>query len=204
MKPALEELKKYQEYDLVPVYDELLSDSTTPLNVLRNIKEISDQFYLLESVDPSKFSRYSYLGYNPIHRLSCKDNIVRFDGNEFRSEKPIEEVSKILNSYKAPKIDGLPPFCGGFVGYFAYDSYKYLEPKLVFKSMDEAKFNDYELLMFDKVICFDAFKQKIIIICNIKTNNLEEEYQNAKRAIEEIKKLVLKAPNITQIGRAHV
>ena len=59
MKPALEELKKYQEYDLVPVYDELLSDSTTPLNVLRNIKEISDQFYLLESVDPSKFSRYS-------------------------------------------------------------------------------------------------------------------------------------------------
>ena len=40
MKPALEELKKYQEYDLVPVYDELLSDSTTPLNVLRNIKEI--------------------------------------------------------------------------------------------------------------------------------------------------------------------
>ena len=198
MKPALEELKKYQEYDLVPVYDELLSDSTTPLNVLRNIKEISDQFYLLESVDPSKFSRYSYLGYNPIHRLSCKDNIVRFDGNEFRSEKPIEEVSKILNSYKAPKIDGLPPFCGGFVGYFAYDSYKYLEPKLVFKSMDEAKFNDYELLMFDKVICFDAFKQKIIIICNIKTNNLEEEYQNAKRAIEEIKKLVLKAPIITQ------
>ena len=198
MKPALEELKKYQEYDLVPVYDELLSDSTTPLNVLRNIKEISDQFYLLESVDPSKFSRYSYLGYNPIHRLSCKDNIVRFDGNEFHSEKPIEEVSKILNSYKAPKIDGLPPFCGGFVGYFAYDSYKYLEPKLVFKSKDEAKFNDYELLMFDKVICFDAFKQKIIIICNIKTNNLEEEYQNAKRAIEEIKKLVLKAPNITQ------
>ena len=198
MKPALEELKKYQEYDLVPVYDEFLSDSTTPLNVLRNIKEISDQFYLLESVDPSKFSRYSYLGYNPIHRLSCKDNIVRFDGNEFHSEKPIEEVSKILNSYKAPKIDGLPPFCGGFVGYFAYDSYKYLEPKLVFKSKDEAKFNDYELLMFDKVICFDAFKQKIIIICNIKTNDLEEEYQNAKRAIEEIKKLVLKAPNIKQ------
>ena len=53
MKPELKELKEYKDYDIVPVYEELFSDSTTPLNVLRNIKEISDQFYLLESVDPS-------------------------------------------------------------------------------------------------------------------------------------------------------
>ena len=196
MKPTLEELKKYEEYDLVPVYDELLSDSTTPLNVLRNIKEISEQFYLLESVDPSKFSRYSYLGYNPIHKISCKDNRVMIDGNEFYSNDPIFEISKMLQKYRAPKIKNLPPFCGGFVGYFSYDSYKYLEPKLKLKSNDYAKFNDYELLMFDKVICFDAFKQKIIIICNIHMNNLEEEYLVAKKKIAEIKKLILKAPSI--------
>ena len=198
MKPELKDLNQYKDYDIVPVYEELFSDSTTPLNVLRNIKEISDQFYLLESVDPSKFSRYSYLGYNPIHKISCKDNIVKYDDKEFYSEKPIEEITKILSNYKAPKIKDLPQFCGGFVGYFAYDSYKYLEPKLVFKSKDEAKFNDYELLMFDKVICFDAYKQKIIIIVNIHTNNLEEEYENAKRAIEEIKRIVLKTPNIKE------
>ena len=196
MKPTLEELKKYEEYDLVPVYDELLSDSTTPLNVLRNIKEISEQFYLLESVDPSKFSRYSYLGYNPIHKISCKDNRVMIDGNEFYSNDPIFEISKMLQKYRAPKIKDLPPFCGGFVGYFSYDSYKYLEPKLKLKSNDYAKFNDYELLMFDKVICFDAFKQKIIIICNIHMNNLEEEYLVAKKKIAEIKKLINKSPSI--------
>ncbi len=196
MKPALNELKKYKDYDLVPVYDELLSDSTTPLNVLRNIKEISDKFYLLESVDPSKFSRYSYLGYNPVHSISCKDNLVKYDDKEFYSEKPIDEIGKVLKNYRAPKIDDLPPFCGGFIGYFAYDSYKYLEPKLQFKSKDEAKFNDYELLLFDKVICFDTFKQKIIIICNIHTNNLEEEYEQAKLEIEKIKEVILKAPNI--------
>jgi anthranilate synthase component 1 len=195
---TLEELRKYSDYDLVPVSEEILCDSTTPLNVLRNIREISEQFYLLESVDPSKFSRYSYLGYNPIHKISCKDNKVIFDGYEYYSNNPIDEISKVLNDYKAPKIDSLPPFCGGFVGYFAYDSYKYLEPKLVLKSKDNAKFNDYELLMFDKVICFDAFKQKIIIICNVKMDNLEEEYENAKKHIEEIKELVLKAPNIKE------
>ncbi len=196
MEPKLKELRKYTDYDLVPVYEEILSDSVTPLNVLRNIKEISEQFYLLESVDPSKFSRYSYLGYNPIHKISCKDNKVIFDGYEYYSNNPIDEISKKLNEYKAPRLNNLPPFCGGFVGYFAYDSYKYLEPKLQFKSKDIAKFNDYELLMFDKVICFDAFKQKIIIICNIHTNNLEEEYELAKKNIKEIKKLVLKIPKI--------
>ena len=196
MKPELKDLNQYKDYDIVPVYEELFSDSTTPLNVLRNIKEISDQFYLLESVDPSKFSRYSYLGYNPIHKISCKDNIVKYDDKEFYSEKPIEEITKILSNYKAPKIKDLPQFCGGFVGYFAYDSYKYLEPKLVLKSKDEAKFNDYELLMFDKVICFDAYKQKIIIIVNIHTNNLDKEYEEAKNIIKEIKELVLKNPNI--------
>ena len=196
MEPKLKELRKYTDYDLVPVYEEILSDSVTPFNALRNIKEISEQFYLLESVDPSKFSRYSYLGYNPIHKISCKDNKVIFDGYEYYSNNPIDEISKKLNEYKAPRLNGLPPFCGGFVGYFAYDSYKYLEPKLQFKSKDVAKFNDYELLMFDKVICFDAFKQKIIIICNIHTNNLEEEYELAKKNIREIKKIVLKIPKI--------
>ena len=94
----LKELEQYKDYDIVPIKDEIYSDFTTPLNVLRNIKENHNKFYLLESVEQNRSGRYSYLGYNPIHRLSCKDNIVRFDGNEFHSEKPIEEVSKILNS----------------------------------------------------------------------------------------------------------
>ncbi len=192
----LEELKVYENYDVVPVYEEYLSDSITPLNVLRNIKEKSNKFYLLESVDVSKFSRYSYLGYDPILSISCKDNIVKINDKEFYSEKPIEEIRKVLSEYKAPKIEGLPPFCGGFIGYFAYDSYKYLEPKLKINSKDEAKFNDYELLLFDKVIAFDAFKQKIIIICNIKTNNLENEYNKAKENIKCIKDLVFKIPEI--------
>ena len=195
MKPALDELKNIKGYDLVPVYEEILSDFTTPLNVLRNIKEVSDKFYLLESVDVSKFSRYSYLGYDPILSISCKDNIVKIDDKEFYFENPIEAVSRLLKDYKAYKFDNLPPFCGGLVGYFSYDSYKYLEPKLKFQSQDNAKFKDYELLMFDKVICFDAFKQKIIIICNIKLNNLEEEYEKAKKDIEKIKEVIYRKPS---------
>lgn len=195
MKPELNELKNYKDFDIVPVYDEILSDFTTPMNVLRNIKEISDKFYLLESVDASRFSRYSYLGYNPILTMSCKDNMVNLAGNTFYSKEPMEEIKKVLKKYRAPKIEGLPPFCGGFVGYLAYDTFRYFEPKMEFKSKDEGKFKDYELYMYDKVICFDAYKQKIIIIVNIKTgDHLEQNYLEASNTIEEIKKLIKKAP----------
>ena len=199
MKPTLDEVKKYEEYDIVPVYDEILSDFTTPLNVLRNIKEISDKFYLLESVDSSKFSRYSYLGYNPVVRISCKDNIVNISGNSFYSENPMDEVKNLLKKYRAPKISGLPPFCGGLVGYFSYDSYKYFEKKLELKSIDNSNFKDFELYMYDKVICFDAFNQKIIIIVNIKTgSHLEQNYIEARNTIEEIKSLLRRSPNFEE------
>ena len=192
----LEELKKYKDYDIVPVYEEYLCDSLTPLNVLRNIKEISNNFYLLESVDASKFSRYSYLGFDPILKISCKDYKVKIEDKEYISKNPIEDVKELLKNYRAPKIDNLPPFSGGLVGYFSYDSYKYLEPKINFKSKDDAKFNDYELSLFDKVIAFDQFKQKVIIICNIKNNDLENEYNKAIENIKYIKDLIFKMPNI--------
>ncbi|MBQ9520906.1 MAG: anthranilate synthase component I [Acholeplasmatales bacterium] len=193
----LKDLLKYKDdYSLIPVFEEFLSDSLTPLNVLRNVKENSSKFYLLESVDQSKFSRYSYLGFDPILSISCKDNIVSLGSARFYSENPIDEIKNLLKRYKAPQIEGLPPFCGGLVGYFSYDSYKYLEPKLKFSSKDEAQFNDYDLMMFDRVIAFDAFKQKVIIICNIKTTNLEREYYKAKESIAKIKELIFKVPHI--------
>lgn len=195
MKPKLEELKNYSNYDLVVVYDEILSDFTTPLNVLRNVMAISDKFYLLESVDASKFSRYSYIGYNPIQKISCKDNLVNLNGNTYHSEKPMDEIKKLLKNYKAKKDLSLPPFCGGLVGYVAYDAYKYFEPKLKLQSKDDAKFNDYEFYMFDKVICFDNFKQKVIILLNIETNDLEANYKKASLEIEEIKELIYKTPD---------
>ncbi len=198
MEPKLKELRKYTDYDLVPVYEEILSDSVTPLNVLRNIKEISEQFYLLESVDPSKFSRYSYLGYNPIHMISCKDYIVNLDGNKFKSDNPFDEVKKLLSKFRAPKLKNMPPFCGGLIGYAAYDSYKYFEKKLKLESEDIAKFNDYEFLLFDKVICFDSYTQKIYIIANVKTCDLENNYKKAFEDINKIKELITKMPNLEE------
>jgi anthranilate synthase component 1 len=125
--------------------------------------------------------------------------MVNISGNSYYSSKPLDEIKNLLKKYRAPKIKGLPPFCGGLVGYFAYDSYKYFEPKLELKSKDVAGFKDFELYMYDKVICFDAFKQKIIIIVNIKTGtHVEQNYLEALNTIEEKKKLLKKSPNLKE------
>ncbi len=194
----LKELKNYKDYDIVPIKDEIYSDFTTPLNVLRNIKENHDKFYLLESVEQNRSGRYSYLGYNPIHSISCKDYIVNLDGKTYKVDNPFDEVKKLLDNYKAPKMKDMPPFSGGIIGYASYDSYKYFEKKLDIKSEDKALFNDYEFLLFDKVICFDSFNQKIYIIVNIKTDDLENNYKKGLFDIEEIKKLIKKTPVIEE------
>ncbi len=194
MRPSLDELKNYENYSIIPISEEIMSDIKTPIQVLRNLKAVSKKHYLLESVTNEKQGRYSFLGFDPILEIKCKDNLVTITekgkSRSFESKNPLDEVRKIIKEYNSPYFDYLPSFTGGFVGFASYDTIKYMEPKLKFKSIDEAKFDDYNFMLFDKVIVFDNLKQKLIFIVNIKTDNLEENYLKAKEEIESLITLV--------------
>ena len=90
----------------------------------------------------------------------------------------------MIRKNKSPKLESLPPFTGGFVGYFAYDYIKYSEPSLNLDAENQDQFKDIDIMLFDKVIAFDNFRQKIIIIFNMKTDDLENNY---KKACDELK-----------------
>lgn len=189
MKPTLEEIKNMdlKEYNIIPVSKEIYSDIKTPIQVLKNLKAKSKKVFLLESVSQERWARYSFLGFDPVLEIKCKDNNVTIiDDKEesFYSSDPMNEIRKIIRRYSSPSIEGLPNFTGGFVGYASYDTLKYAEPVLKFKSYDEANFNDYHFMLFDKVIAFDNIRQKIIIIVNIKTDDLAKNYQNAEKIID--------------------
>ena len=174
MKPSLSELKdmNLDGYNIIPIYDEIYSDVKTPIQVLKNFKAVSKKCFLLESVSQEKWGRYSFLGYDPKIEIKCKDNLVTIirNGREetFKSDAPMNEIRKIIKNYKSPMFKDLPNFTGGFVGYASYDTLKYSEPVLKFTSYDEANFNDYHFMLYDKVIAFDNLKQRIFIIVNIK------------------------------------
>lgn len=198
-------------YNIVPVYTELLSDVTTPIEVLKRLKKKSRHCFILESVEDGvenekHFSRYTFLGYDPAMELTCQNGVVTIkegaaqsgDGHykmvlkeEKRQVHPGDCVREILKNYKSPKIAGLPSFTGGFVGYFSYDYVKYSEPVLNLDARDEHMFKDMDLMLFDKVIAFDNLKQKIILIVNIRTDAFDTEYERAAAALSDMKKLIL-------------
>ncbi len=96
----------------------------------------------------------------------------------------------MLAKYRSPKIEGLPHFTGGLVGYFSYDYIKYSEPSLRLDAADSEGFKDVDLMLFDKVIAFDNFRQKIVLIVNICLDELETEYNRAKMELQNLKKLI--------------
>ncbi len=197
--PSLKDIKeiaKDKQYKRIPVAYELFSDIATPIEVLRILKGISNHCYMLESIeDAENWGRYSFLGFDPLLEFTCQNNVVQIKGdcefNKFNEEiitiktdNPSEIIRDLIRKNKSPKLESLPPFTGGFVGYFAYDYIKYSEPSLNLDAENQDQFKDIDIMLFDKVIAFDNFRQKIIIIFNMKTDDLENNY---KKACDELK-----------------
>ena len=184
-------------YDIVPVYMEILSDVRTPISVLKALKQVSSHTYLLESADNSNhWGRYSFLGYDPKIELFCKNHTMTIkDGTTrtFECSNPAAEIRNILSQYKSPRLEELPTFTGGFVGYFACEYIRYIEPTLDFPTPDDdpAMVNDVDLMLFDKVIAFDHYKNKIYLIANISTNDLERNYNKAELELKALADLVV-------------
>ena len=196
--PSLDRVKAIAPgYDIVPVYMEILSDVRTPISVLKALKQVSSHTYLLESADNSNhWGRYSFLGYDPKIELFCKNHKMTIkDGTTrtFECSDPAAEIRNILSQYKSPHLEELPTFTGGFVGYFACEYIRYIEPTLDFPTPDDdpAMVNDVDLMLFDKVIAFDHYKNKIYLIANISTNDLERNYNKAELELKALADLVV-------------
>lgn len=194
IRPSLEELKEIKKeriYKTAPVSMELLSDMKTPIQVLKILKNISQHVYMLESVsDNEKWGRYTFLGYNPILEISCTNGKMKVGSLQIETNNPNEYIRQVLADYKSPKFEYLPSFTGGLVGYFSYDYLKYAEPSLNLNAKDTEDFQDVNLMLFDKVIAFDNFRQKIVLIVNIKLDSLETEYNRAQLELAQLKELI--------------
>lgn len=190
--PSCNEIESLaKDYSIIPICKEIYADIITPITLLRKISQISQRYYLLESVEGGeKWGRYSFLGFNPIVHVTCKNKEVIIEAEEtkvIKSDKPFDVLKKLLEDYKSPKIEGLPPFTGGLVGYFSYEMIGYAEPVLKLQS---SEFNDYDLMLFDKVIAYDHLKQKICIVVNMKTDKILENYGRAVSDIEALSRFI--------------
>lgn len=196
IEPGIKVVQEFAEsgkYSIMPLYCEILSDFTTPIEVVRMLMGASKHCFLLESAKVDEtWGRYSFLGLDPIMEITCKDGRMKIGSFQFDTENPSAELRKILNDYKSPVLEDLPPFTGGLVGYFSFDYFGYSEPTARRKIDDTESLKDMDLMLFDKVIAFDHLRQKIILIANIRLNNYRTNYVKTFNELHRIARLFQK------------
>ena len=195
-KPDLDEARNLaDDYRVIPLSMEIFADVRTPIEVLRILKGVDAHCFLLESVEKAeRWGRYSFLGFAPSMEITCHDSKLTLKTDEkteiINTDEPQKYIKRIIEDNRSPRLDFLPPFTGGLVGYFSYDFIKYFEPKLKLDACDEENFKDVDLMLFDKVIAFDNLRQKIVLIVNIKTDNLEENYKKGTVELQKLASLI--------------
>jgi len=154
----------------VPLVREVLADLDTPLSTYLKLAD-GPYSYLFESVQGGeKWGRYSIIG------LPCR-RVVRVVGQRVELEDcgdPIESVEvedpllwieAFQARYRVPELAGLPRFNGGLVGYFGYDTVRYIEPRLgACPNPDELATPDILLMLSDELVVFDNLTGKLFII----------------------------------------
>ena len=202
MYPTIENIKEIAakgQYKRVPVCREVYADRYTPVEVMRTLRKASRHCYLLESASQTEvWGRYSFLGYEPTMEITCTDGTMKIrrtegvDQGEITKQvvHPGDALREILKEYKSPVMEDMPPFTGGLVGYFSYDYIKYSEPKLKLGEHEDPDFRDMDLMLFDQVIAFDHYRQKVLLITGVMLEDLEASYQKTEKKLQEMANLI--------------
>lgn len=154
IKPTLAEVKELadtKKYKVVPVSCEILSDFITPIDMVKILKKVSSNCFILESAANNEmWGRYTFLGFDPKLSLTCTKGEMKIGDLKITTDNPSDYIRQILEEYKSPRLPYLPSFTGGFVGYFSYDYLNYSEPSVIREVDDTEQFKDVDLMLFDK------------------------------------------------------
>jgi len=182
-----------KEYNLIPVYETITADLLTPVLAYLKIRKNSKQNFLLESVEGSaSMARYSFIGKDPSIVFSNKGlnlSARRNGTSENFNQNIFEFIRNEIKKFRQPKLENLPDFTGGIVGYLGYENISLIERVINFngESFDNPHSN---FGIYNTILAFDHYKHQIILISNIEINsdtNLEAAYYQAKSNIHQLK-----------------
>ncbi|MBI1195283.1 MAG: anthranilate synthase component I [Gammaproteobacteria bacterium] len=197
MTPAQFDQLSLEGYNRIPVSRQVFADFDTPLSVYLKVVD-GARSYLLESVQGGEtWGRYSVIG------LPCRKAIV-VEGDEVRlldgeqiveaekSDDPLDWIEHYLARYRVPEMPDLPRFSGGLVGYFGYDTVRYIEPKLA-KTSNPDRLNtpDIMLLVSEEVIVFDNLSNRVTLICYADSDGADA-HARAEQRLDELQARLLK------------
>ena len=193
IKPLFSEFKQMaQQGNLIPVYQEFLADTETPVSAYLKLRDGSYS-YLLESADGGKrWGRYSFIGCKPYLSVVSRDRDVEIwqeDALEIRKEtgNPLDILRELSAKFRPVTVKDLPPFQGGLVGYFNYDLVRKWEHLPGIAPVDH-KLPEAVFTACRRLIIFDHFTHmvKVVAFAHLeREKDLEQAYRRACREVDE-------------------
>ncbi|MBT5008171.1 MAG: anthranilate synthase component I, partial [Halieaceae bacterium] len=185
-----------QDYNRIPVSLEVLADLETPISAYRKLAEGPYSFFFESVQGGEKWGRYSIIG------LPCRTVLkvhgyqadIYVDGQLQEShevEDPLAFAEDFQHRYRTAPRDDLPVFHGGLVGYFGYDTVRYVEPRLAPGAPEDELGNpDILLMVSEEVLVFDNLAGTIRLVINADPS----QHNALERANQRLQALVAKLP----------
>lgn len=180
-----------QGFNRIPLMREVLADLDTPLSVYLKLAA-GPYSYLFESVQGGDtWGRYSIIG------LPCR-TLVRVHGNDVAVERdgavveretaadPLDYIRRFKARYRMPHIAHLPRFTGGLVGYFGYETVRFIEPRLgALAKPDAIGAPDILLMVSDEVVVFDNLAGKLYFVIHVNPQ-IEDAFGKTNRRLDAL------------------
>lgn len=156
-----------RRHTVVPVWRQVLGDLTTPVAAYARVGD-EDRSFLLESVEHTEhWGRWSFIGRRPSATLIARGRTVSVEG-EIPPGIPLDRgilaaIEGLLDAYRSPLLDGLPPLHGGLVGYLGYDVMREVEdlPNI---PPDELGYPDAIISVIGQVVAYDSWRQRVTLV----------------------------------------
>ena len=189
-RDVFEQLKS-EGYNRIPVYRSVLADLDTPLSVYLKLADGPDT-YLLESVEGGEtWGRYSFIGLPCRRRYALNGTrITTFENGkgvrEQEADDPLEYVARLQAQFRVPRLEELPVFTGGLVGYLGYEMVQRFEPRLIDDAKpDELNTPEMVLLLSEEVAVFDNLAGRLYLIVNIDPSR-PDAWEDAQRRLDQL------------------
>jgi anthranilate synthase component I len=199
---------------LVPITRTLFADGETPVGVYRKLAAGRPGTFLLESAEPgASFSRWSFVGVDAIAALSVVDGEAAWSGTVPdglpTGGDPLAVLGQAWRAVSGPRLPGLPPLTGGFVGYLGYDVVRYIE-RLPEKAVDELGLPDLTMLLVTDLAAVDHHECTVVLIANalvhpgMSAAELDDAYNDANRRLDSMQAALATPapPTVATVSRA--
>ena len=179
------------DYNRIPLVREIFADLDTPLSTYLKLAD-EPYSYLFESVQGGeKWGRYSIIGLasTTVLKVFGHEASIEINGQQVDQETaddPLEYIEDFLGSFKVAEADCLPKFHGGLVGYFGYDTVRYVEPKLSqCPNPDEHGTPDILLMLSDELVVFDNLSSRMFLVVHVDPAQ-EQAYDTGQQRLLDI------------------